>query len=302
MIRAVRFTVIILFLSLSPVCLFADSETHIVFAHPSDCITLDPAKIIDTESSLVASQIFETLVFIDESLNLKPHLAQVWTISDDGKIYTFSLRKGVFFHDGSELDAQTVCLNFMRQIDPNNPYYEKEGFPTASTRLKYISSVKAIDKYTVRIMLNKPFSPFLSYLSMIENAIISHTSIRSSKDQSLFVACGTGPFVFKEWSRNKKIDLVKNAGYWQGIPAIDKLTFSVIKNNGLRFLSCGLGYVDGMSGFSPEHINYARQDQDIILYRLFGANISYLSINNVFNSRKMRYLFQNPLLQVTGVK
>jgi len=133
------------------------------------------------------NQIFDTLVkYKPNNTEVVPSLAVKWTVSKDQKVWTFYLRKGVKFHDGTPFNAQAVKFNFDRWRDPKNPYhfggefeywgYMFGGFPGI------VKSVDVIDDYTVKITLTKPLAPFLSNLAMPCFAIASPTAIKKYKE------------------------------------------------------------------------------------------------------------------------
>ena len=100
----------------------------------------------------------------DGTLEVEPSLATSWNISDDGKTYTFSLRDGVKFHDGSAFNAEAVKFNFDRMLDENHPYHNTGPFPL-SFFFSAVTGVEVVNDLTVRFTLNEPYAPFLSNLA-----------------------------------------------------------------------------------------------------------------------------------------
>ncbi len=103
----------------------ADTRPSFVYARGADAVTLDPQKIDDGESVLIAANIFEGLVrYAARGTAIEPALATAWEVSEGGRTWTFTLREGVRFHDGSSFDADAVVFTFERLIDPDHPAHD----------------------------------------------------------------------------------------------------------------------------------------------------------------------------------
>src|SRR5690606_17599180 len=110
----------------------------------------------------ILMNVYEGLVrYRSGTLEVEPALAENWDISDDGTVYTFTLRGGVQFHDGSPLDAEAVVFNFERMLNEDHPYHGTGPFPL-SFFFSAVQDVEAVDDLTVRFTLNEPYAPFLS--------------------------------------------------------------------------------------------------------------------------------------------
>jgi len=149
----------------------------LIYAQGSDPRGLDPAYVDDGESAKVIVNVYEGLLkYKDGSTELEPCLAKSWDISKDGKEYTFKLREGVKFHDGTPFNADAVKYNIERQLPPN----VKEDMPYASFTFGEVQKVEKIDDYTVKIILKQPYTPFLA------NSYVSRSSYgkpRSNKEK-----------------------------------------------------------------------------------------------------------------------
>jgi len=149
---------------------------ELVIARGGESVSLDPAKTTDGESVKVMVNLFEGLVrYKDNSTEIEPCLAVSWESSPDEKEWTFQLRKGVLFHDGTVFNAEAVVFSFMRQIDPNHPFYQKD----LGSVLKYVKTVSATGEYSVRFSLTQPYAPFLSNLGMnFVSSIVSPSGLK----------------------------------------------------------------------------------------------------------------------------
>ncbi len=244
-----------------------------------DSASLDPARTDDGEASKVIANLFEGLVrFQDGSTEVEPALAVSWETSADGKEWTFHLREGVTFHDGTPFDADAVVFSFMRQIDPKHPFYRKD-FANPST-FEYVRAVKAVDEQTLRILLGKFYAPFLYNLAEPTAApIISPAALKKWGDDFGKHPMGTGPFKFEEWVPGDRIILFKNRDYWGGPPHLDRLVFKTIINNKSRLLSLSTGSIDGMDGIDPNAAKKIRLDKALKFEIITGLNVGYLAMN-----------------------
>jgi peptide/nickel transport system substrate-binding protein len=183
----------------------AKAQDTFIFGAQGEPVCLDPAIITDGISGRVTNQIFEGLVKFDGSTtNVIPSLAESWTTSDDGKVWTFKLRKGVKFHDGTDFNADAVVKNFDYWMNTKNPlhaakvaagqtfeYYESQfgGFDADST----ITKVEAVDPTTVKFTLKEPMGPFLNNLAMFVFVFWSPTALEKAGVDSCKQPVGTWP-------------------------------------------------------------------------------------------------------------
>jgi len=263
----------------SCICFGQDQTQSIVWGRGGDSITLDPALAQDGESLKVTMHIFETLVrFKTGTFEIEPWLARSWTTSQDGKIWTFRLRSGLKFSDGSPCDADAVVFSFMRQLDPGHPAYT-EGIWAQST-FAYVKSVKAMDRLTVRIELEKPYAPFLSNLAMIAAApIVSPAAVRRFGQDFRKNPVGTGPLEFVEWIPGDRIVLKRNPHYWGAQPKFESLVFRSIINNSNRLNALKAGVLHGMDGVDYEIQRQVTRDESLRLKTGLPMNVGYLAMN-----------------------
>lgn len=145
--------------------LWGDENSHVLLlGQVAEPQSLDPQVATAANDSRILVNIYEGLVRnSDGSLKLEPALAESWNVSEDGLTYTFHLRKGVRFHDGSPLDAQAVKFTFERMLNREHPYYHTGPFPL-SFFFSVIDNIETPDNATVIFRLKEPFAPFLSIL------------------------------------------------------------------------------------------------------------------------------------------
>jgi peptide/nickel transport system substrate-binding protein len=189
---------------------------------PREPVSLDPAQIWDDTSSFYACNIFDTLVLLDgRTLQLKPWLALRWQTSADGRTWTFDLRRGVRFHDGTPFDAEAVVFSFFRQMDPANPRRKTE-FPMFAEIFTGLKEVRKSGPYQVQFVLSEPFFPFLASLTVECAAIVSPAAVRKHGAHFARQPVGTGPFRLDSWQKDKRLVLKANREYWAGRPDIDE--------------------------------------------------------------------------------
>ncbi len=266
----------------------------LVFGRGGDSVGLDPAYETDGNSFMVCDNVYEALVaYADESTNLEPGLAESWKISDDGKKYTFHLRKGVKFHDGTPFNADAVVFSIGRMMKERNVKFldPKMKIPPQERPPEYwvsmemddtIGSIEAVDEYTVVFNLKRVEAPFLANMGMDFADIISPTAFLENPKEFLRNPVGTGPFKFVKWVKDDRIILEKNKNYWDksGGPYLDKVVFRCIPENSVRFLELKTGNIHICQFPNAADIPMAKKDPNLKLISQPGMNIGYLSFNH----------------------
>lgn len=237
-----------------------------VIAIESEADILDPQVAGGWVTWRINRQIFEPLV--DEDLTipsdqatvppLRPGLAESWDVSADGLEYTFHIRRGVRFHDGTPLNAQAVEYNIRRMWDKKSPQYSTKAAGQTTFVWKFVKDVRAVDDTTLKISLTQPFSEFLRMLTQGgsgSSAIISPTALQTYGEDIADHPVGTGPFKFKERIRGERIDLVRNDDYWGTKPSIDGVVFRPLPDPSARTAALRSGDVDMIAVPNPDSID-----------------------------------------------
>ena len=247
----------------------------LTFARGADSQKLDPADVDDGESMKVLVNISQGLVRFKHGTTVpEPCLATSWTISPDGLTYTFKLRQGVRFHDGTPLDAQAAAFSFLRQMDKSNPAHLRDAvFAYWSAMFNMITAVEVVDPMTLRLRLREPNAPLLESLCIPAAHLISPKFI----DQQHPV--GTGPFRFVDWTPTESIVLEANPDYWEGKPKIQRLVFKVVPDSATRLIQLQTGQIQAMDGIDPNDLPIIKSDQSLQLLTAPGLNVCYLSFN-----------------------
>jgi len=190
----------------------AGGSLTIAFPYQPD--TLDPVVGSQTIQSQIDRHIFDTLVWELPNGQITPLLATNWTISNQGKTYTFSLRHGVTFQDGSQFNAAAVVDNLNRIEAPSS----HAGSSLAA--LGPFKSAKAGGAYKLIISMKKPYSPFLTNLGQPPLGIVSPASVKKYGSTVGEHPVGTGPFALSKWNKGSNLVLVRNPHYSWGPPAL----------------------------------------------------------------------------------
>jgi peptide/nickel transport system substrate-binding protein len=284
----------------------------LVFGAEADPVVLDGALVSDGTSIRVLYQIYEGLTALKPGTSeVVPSLATSWDTSKDGLTWTFHLRDGVKFHDGTPFDADAVCFNFDRWYNfpaafqnANVSYYWQYGFgggfakpaegsPGPSDSL--YKSCEAVDEKTVALHLNQPSSTVLSTLTLPALSIESPAALKKygadegsvDKDGLLRPSgtygtkhpTGTGPFKFDSWTRGDKLTLVRNDDYWGDAPKLEKVIFKPISDNAARLQALQTGEIQGYDLVEPQDVDTINSGGDLKLMERPPFNVGYIGFN-----------------------
>jgi peptide/nickel transport system substrate-binding protein len=207
------------------------------FALSGNPDTLDPHKTTGTLTFQVLKSVYDTLVEPDQAGKIVPALAESWSVSGDGRSWTFRLRKNVLFHNGDQFTSRDVKATFERLLD------RKTASPHVND-FNVISSIETPGDSTVVLRLAAPFAPLLSYLASGWGAILPASLI--AQDHNFGARpVGTGPFILADWIRDDKVVLRKNPRYWmQGQPVLDGLEFRIVPERSVQVQGLLNGEID----------------------------------------------------------
>jgi peptide/nickel transport system substrate-binding protein len=244
-------------------------------------VNLDPAQVTDLNSNRVGRRIAETLVtFPEESTQIVPGLAETWTISRDGLRYTFKLRKGIAFHDGSALNAEAVKFSIERQINPEHPFNKLGKYPFANFFFGNVKAVEVVDESSVEFVLKEPRASFLAVLTAGAASIVSPTAVRKFGADYAVQPVGTGPFRFVSWDRGQRVVLEKNPKYWKFPVKVDRVIYRPIVEDQARLTELLTGSLDLIVGTPPDFVGQLESNPKVTLLKQVGAHVWYLGINS----------------------
>ena len=251
----------------------------LVVGQVAEPATMDPHVATAVNDFRILVNIYEGLVrYAPGTLEVEPALAESWEISDDGTVYTFELRDGVSFHDGTPFDAEAVKFNFDRMLDEDHPLHGTGPFPL-SFFFGAIEETEVVDELTVRFHLNEPYAPFLSNLAYPTGLIVSPTAVETHVDEFARNPAGTGPFVFRIWESNRQVALQRNEDYWNGEPPLAGVVFRPITDANARVSEMLAGNIDLMVEIPPDNVQLFADDPQFVLHEEAGPHLWFLILN-----------------------
>lgn len=242
--------------------------------------SLDPGQLTDINSMRLVRNIYDGLTgFEPGTFTIKPLLAESWEISEDGQTYTFNLRDGVSFHDGTPFNADAVKFAFDRMLDPEHPYHDTGPFPFASFYFGAIDETQVVDELTVKMLLKQPYAPLLNTLAVACGFIPSPEAVMAAGQDYSQNPVGTGPFKFVSWEHNQRVTLEGNADYFEGAPALENLVFRPIVEEQTRLTELLSGGVNFIVDVPPDNIAQIKEDPTFVFVEQPGPHIWWVTIN-----------------------
>ncbi len=203
-----------------------------------DIQVLNPLVRTISTDQVIRQVAFESLIAVDEQGNMQPRLAESWTVSPDGKSYTFVLRKGVQFHNGQEMTADDAKFAMEYTMEASNGAF---GFE----RLRPVERIETPDRYTLQVTLRDLSSAFLPSLGGIESfSVIPRDSLEPGVDKPNAFPAGTGPFKFISWQPRQQLVFERFPGYWGRVANIERLVIRPIEDSTVRITALRSGDVD----------------------------------------------------------
>ncbi|WP_048646719.1 ABC transporter substrate-binding protein [Nitratireductor soli] len=241
--------------------------------------SLDPHAVTAVNDFRILVNVYDGLTrYKDATLEVEPSLAESWTISDDGKTYTFKLRQGVAFHDGTPFNAEAVKFNFDRMLKEDHPFHDTGPFPLAFF-FSAVKEVAAVDEATVEFKLKEPYAPFLSNLAYPTGLMVSPAAVEQYGKDFGRHPTGTGAFKFAEWDANAKLVVTRNEDYWDGAPPLEAVIYRPITDANTRIAEMLSGGLDVMVEVPPDSLQQFRDDAAFTVYEQAGPHVWFLILN-----------------------
>ena len=267
----------------------AQAPKTLVIAIGADQTGLDPQTVENNESGFVMATIYDSIVNYKPGTSLVgPGLAEKWEISPDGKVYTFHLRHGVSFHDGTPMNARTVAEDVDRAINPQNPCYvlgrkgvdTYDDFTYGSVKDGTVVKMDVVNDDTLRFTLPGPNAPFLSSVAMVWQGIVSPAATKQYNCDAGQHPVGTGPFKFVEAVRNDHITVDANTAYWGGRPKVDRIVFQIVPESATRMLKLERNEVQILADVPPSDYARVTGNPALKLYQQPGLTILGVAMSN----------------------
>jgi len=283
----------------------------LVIGKPGEILDFDPGQSASQVTWEMQSVIYESLVFLDESLQPVPGLAESWETPDD-RTYVFHLRQGVLFHNGREMTADDVVFSLSRLLDPEveswwavklapyvapdvaqaSPAASPEASPVATPAVTEASpeatpvgldfgiSFEATGPYEVRVSLREPYAPLLQSLSATTTSIVPAQEVQSGEIDLTTTMVGTGPFVVAEHIEDQRWVLRKFDGYWQeGKPLLAELVWQIMPDESSRVAALRTGEIQLTMFENPKMLDLLANDPNISSQEQLTTNYYVLFVN-----------------------
>lgn len=256
-----------------------------------DISTLDPAIGYDWQNWSIIKSIFDGLMDYDPgTTKLVPHLAESFTVSADGKTYTFKLRRGIKFHNGREVTAQDVKYSLERTLNPKTQSPGAGFFGDiagskefADGKAQEVSGIKVLDPTTIAFTLSKANAAFLHILALNFAHVVPKEEVEKAGADFGHKPVGTGAFKVKEWVLGQRLVLVRNPDYFmKGKPYLDEIVFQVGVEPNVAFLKLQRGEVDILGdGIPPAEFVKVMNDPTLRALVAVGDQLQtgYVTIN-----------------------
>jgi peptide/nickel transport system substrate-binding protein len=289
------------------------AASTLVVGVEGDPVALDGALVSDGTSLRVLDQVSEGLVDLKPgTLKVVPSLATSWKGTKQGAVWTFRLRHGVKFQDGTPFNAKAVCYNFNRWYNfkgsfqnPDATYYWQQvfgGFKNTvgnstdpALNVSLFRNCRTLGKYAVRINLTRKSASFLGALALRNFAIMSPTALVKYKANAGTVdsngvfhptgsfstkhPIGTGPFKLQTWTLGERIVLVRNPNYWGPKAKVSRLIFRPIADNAARLQALQTGEVQAYDLVAPQDVPTIRKSSNLKVLDRSPFNVAYVGFN-----------------------
>lgn len=295
----------IVFFSLAVLAGAADNDT-LIYGKGHAAIVLDPAMVDEGGSSRIVTQIVDSLVELElGTMEIVPSLAENFEVSADGLEITFSLRKGVKFHDGTEMDADAVVFSLARQHYTDHPYnqygpwkqwsannwpdkYNEDG-TLKSTGI--IKDILKVDDYTVKLVLNEPDATILMQLTGYYAGIISPTAYEKDPEGFKKHPVGTGPFQFAKWVKDDYVAIERFDDYWREPAKLKRVIFKVYPDATARSMALKKGEVDLIDPPDYDSLVQLMEEPNVQILKVDGLTVGYVCmfVNKApFDNKRVR--------------
>ena len=244
-------------------------------ARDQDSTTVDPILVSQNADLLIIANANEMLVRSNfDGTAIEPDLAESWTISPDGLTYSFRLRDGLKFNDGSPLKASDVKFSLERVRDTKESVFGAMYAP--------MQSIDTPDDRTVIITLSQPTAPFLALLALFSAAVLPEDAILKHYDEWLEHPIGAGAFKITEWEHGQSVTLERNPNWWEGPtkPKLDQVQWIYIPNDNTRILKLQAGEIDAMIFVPFNRVAELQKDSNLQVHLDLSTREDHLLINH----------------------
>ncbi|TWT24357.1 nickel ABC transporter substrate-binding protein [Planomicrobium sp. CPCC 101110] len=237
-----------------------ENTNSITLSWPRDIGSMNP-HVYNPSQLIAQSMIYEPLVSYEDGGKIKPHLAESWSVSEDGLEYTFKLREGVKFTDGSSFNAEIVKKNF-DAVMKNKSSHSWLGV------INVLEKTEVVDELTFKLTLSEPYYPAIQDLALVRPVrFLGESGFPEDGDTSKGITepVGTGPWVLEDYKKDEYATFTRNPDYWGESPELEKVTIKIIPDAETRVLAFEKGELDliyGEGAISMDSFNYLKETGD----------------------------------------
>ena len=269
-----------------------------------DIGVLDPAQGPDSNSALAVSMIYTGLVKFDKNLNVVPDQA-TWVIAPDNKVYTFTLKQGITFSDGTPVTAQSYVYTLTRALLPEvkspiatfflGPILGSDDVNNGKT--KTLAGVKAIGNNTLQITLKQPAAYFLQIMANsiafpLNQTLINQYGQADWVNHAASSGIGTGPFMVKEWDHNTKMVFVPNPHWYGAKPKLTEVDMLFVNDQSTAFKAYQAGQYNFVWNIAPQDLASAKGMAGFVSESLLQTDLLFFSNKMApFNNAAVRQAF-----------
>lgn len=236
--------------------------------------SIDPVKYTGVYEGDIIVNIADTVVKYKQDLSeLVPNVATEWSVSEDGKVYTFKLRDDVYFQKGKYQDG--------RQMKAEDIKYslERSANESVMNRLSMLDKVEVVNDFEVKCYLKEANAAFLTVLTDAGNAIVPKEEVEGFGDAFGLNLVGTGPFKIVEWKKDDCVVLERNENYWGPRPHLDGVTFKFITDRNMMTNALRTGEIDIATDLTGESVKIVKDDPNLVLKEVPGLHVGYFYMN-----------------------
>lgn len=246
-------------------------DNDMVVAVQADATHLDPHVSSNGASNQITYEMYESLLTFDENTNVIPSLAKEWSVSEDGRTYTFVLNEGIKFHDGEPFNAEAVKAVYDRGLA--HPEL------TLKRTIKDWESVTVDSEYQVSITLNEPNNTFINKITQLRMVSPKAMAMENASDYLAKNSAGTGAYVLSERVDGGYTKLVRNENYWREGPTVDSLTFTVVPEDASRIAMLQTGEADVIYPVPVTDVGLIENDPSIVVDVQPATTYRYVTLN-----------------------
>ncbi len=265
-------------------------DTLVMAMNTGIFITFDPAVAYEVPPDVFVSNIYSSLYkleVVNGTITPVPEIAESYSLSKDGTVWTFNIRRGLVFANGDPLNADSVVYSIKRVLKlAKSPVWLLNSVGLTAENMD--QTVKKIDDYTVSITTDKPYAPniFLSILAggwggIVDQKVVQAHDVNGDMGSTWLTdhSAGSGPYILQTWQRNSKIVLTANPKYWRGEPKIKTIITVDTPEAANQLLLLKKGDVDVAWNITPEQANSLKNDKNFYVATVPGQSDEYVGMN-----------------------